>query len=282
MGAEEAAPCRHAGAPPADVVERVSQLIRSLGAEEALLTRHGITAEEFREALGPAIEKMRGSSSAGGGGDRRRFIRGMLGHLVSSGLVTRFEEAEYGDDTVYRLSIPGMVKDVAIIQKGCPDGAHSSTKWSVPDWAGEAYLWWVCDSMTYEPGTHVHKGVQRLFQRFSDERPDQLAGVIFHNELCGGPRRLCPKMEHAVTIDGCETPPPCVYVMPDRDPSTNEWNWNGGQQREFPAVLMKAFGIPQEQASFFVGDVGYRLIGGKRKTNIVSRYGLARTTSYRS
>lgn len=281
MGAEEAAPCRHAGAPPADVVERVSQLIRSLGGEEALLTRHGITSEEFREALWPTIQKMRGSSSAGVG-DRRQFIRGMLNHLVSSELVTRFEEPQYGDDTVYRLSVPGMTEDVAIIQKGCPDGAHSSIRWSVPDWAGEAYLWWVCDSMASEPGTHVHKGVGRLFQRFRDERPDQLAGVIFHNELCGGSRRLCPKMEHAVVIDGRETPPPCVYVMPDRDSAANEWNWNGGQQRKFPAVLMKAFGIPEEQAPFFIGDIGYRFTGGKRKINIVSRYGLARTTSHRS
>ncbi|MFI9317950.1 hypothetical protein ACIG0B_32430 [Streptomyces althioticus] len=282
MGAEEAAPCRHAGAPPTDVVERISRLILSLGAEEALLARHGITVEEFREALGPTIEKMRGSSSAGGGGGRKQFMRGMLRHLVSSGLVTRFEEPHHRDDTVYRLSILGMAEDVAIIQKGCPDGDHSSTRWSVPDWAGEAYLWWVCDSPKYEPGGHVHKGVQRLFKRFSDERPDQLAGVIFHNELCGGPRRLCPKREHAVTIDGRETPPPCVYVMPDRDPSVNEWNWNGGQKREFPNLLMKAFGIPEEQTAFFVGHVGYRVTGDKRKINIVSRYGLARTTSHRS
>lgn len=197
-------------------------------------------------------------------------------------MVTRVEEPQYGDDTVYRLSVPGMADDVAIIQKGCPDGAHSSIRWSVPDWAGEAYLWWVCGSMNYHPGVHVHKGVQRLFQRFSDDGPDQLAGVIFHNELCGGSRRLCPKSDHAVMIDGRETPPPCVYVMPDRDPSVNEWNWNGGQKRVFPTVLMKAFGIAEEQASLFVGDVGYRFIGGKRKTNVVSRYGLARTTSHRS
>ncbi|MFF9081719.1 hypothetical protein ACF1BR_18800 [Streptomyces rubiginosohelvolus] len=281
MGAEDAAPCRHAGAPPADVVERVSRLIRGLGGEESLLTRHGITPEEFHEALGPSIEKMRGSSSAGVS-DRRRFMQGILGHLASSGLITRVAEPHYGDDTVYRLSVPGMTDDVAIIQKGCPDGAHSSIRWSVPDWAGEAYLWWVCGSMNYHPGVHVHKGVQRLFQRFIDDRPDQLAGVIFHNELCGGSRRLCPKSEHAVVIDGRETPPPCVYVMPDREPSANEWNWNGGQKRAFPTVLMKAFGITEEQAPLFVGHVGYRVIGEKRKTNVVSRYGIARMTSHRS
>lgn len=51
MGAEEAAPCRHAGAPPSAVVSSVSRLITDLASEESLLGRYGLTAQEYREAL---------------------------------------------------------------------------------------------------------------------------------------------------------------------------------------------------------------------------------------
>ncbi|MFG2333384.1 hypothetical protein ACGFMM_27685 [Streptomyces sp. NPDC048604] len=214
--------------------------------------------------------------------ERREFVQSVMGRLVADGLVGRVEEPVYGDDTVYRLAVPGMDHDVAVIQKGCPDGAHSSTRWTVPEWAGEAYLWWVCDNMGFQPGEHVSKGVNRLFQRFTDDRPDRLAGVIFHSSPCGGPGRVCPKADRSVTIDGRKVPPPCIYVFPDRDPSASEWNWRGGQERRFPAVLLKAFGIPEDQMAHFVGSIGYRMVGGRRKTNIISRYGLGRTTSHRS
>ncbi|MFF8551847.1 hypothetical protein ACF058_03215 [Streptomyces sp. NPDC015501] len=281
MGAEDAAPCRHAGAPPPEVVERVSGLIRRLGAEAELLERSGVTAEEFRDALPMAIQKMRGSMSASNA-ERREFVRDVLGLLVAEGLADRLDEPTYGDDTVYRLSVPGMDRDVAVIQKGCPDGAHSSTRWSAPEWAGEVYLWWVCDNMGFQPGEHVSKGVNRLFKRLTDGGRDRLAGVIFHSSPCGGAARVCPKADRSVTIGGREVPPPCVYVFPDPDPSASEWNWRGGQERRFPAVLLKAFRIPEEQAPHFVGDIGYRLVGGRRKTHIVSRAGLGRTTSHRS
>ncbi|MEU3716642.1 hypothetical protein [Streptomyces californicus] len=281
MGAEDAAPCRHAGVPPEEVIERIAALIKGLEAEEGLLSRHGLSAEEFREGLPMAIQKVRGSMSAGNS-QRRQFMLSVLAHLKSTGLVSAVGEPRYGEDTVYRLVVPGLSKDVAVIQKGCPDGAHSSSRWAAPDWAGETYLWWLCDAMAAHPGEHVQRGVNRLFKRFQDSNPDELAGVIFHNDLCGGPRRVCPKMDHAVKIGDQMVPPPCVYVMPQRDSLKEEWNWNGDQQRRFPAVLLQSFGIGENQAALYTGSIGYRLSGNRYKANVISRYGLGRTTSHRS
>ncbi|GAM50199.1 hypothetical protein NSK11_contig00144-0017 [Nocardia seriolae] len=284
MGAEEAAPCRHAGAPPSAVVSSVSRLITDLASEESLLGRYGLTAQEYREALPAAIEGIRGSMSASVG-DRRHFLATIFEGMVESGHITALEKPTYGKDTVYRLTISGY-GDIAVIQKGCPDGAHSSVRWTVPDWAKETYLWWLCDSMTYEPGEHVSKGVNRLRQRFFGDTPGTVDGVIFHNHLCGRGQRPCPKAANSAVFGGIKTPPPCIYVMPDREPHTeasaDEWNWNGTQQRFFPTVLLGAFGIPAEKAPAFTGHIGFQRRAGALRTTITSRYGGIRVTTSRS
>ncbi|GGZ21881.1 hypothetical protein GCM10010387_13760 [Streptomyces inusitatus] len=258
----------------------MAQLIRNLGGQTEVLTRHGLSQDEFVAALPGAIERIRGSKSAGVA-DRKAFLTALLQGLVNRGIVSRLQTPRHGSDTVYRLTVQG-VGDVAIIQKGCPDGAHSSVRWSVPDWADETYLWWLCDSMKYQPGEHVAKGVNRLRQRFFGDLPDTLDGVIFHNELCGGPERRCPKQGYSVDLGGVIVPPPCVYVMPDRDQGATEWNWDGGTPRRFPALLLSAFGISAAQAPSFIGHVGFQRRGREDHSVIVSRFGPAQVTKYRS
>jgi hypothetical protein len=281
MTAATAAPCRHAGSPPQALIDRVAGLIQSLGAESALMGRYGMTIEEFELALPAAIESMRGSASASNV-DRRKFLAELLEAMVQRGLIDGVEKPKYGDDTVYRLRTRGR-GDIAVIQKGCPDGAHSSSRWSVPDWATETYVWWLCSSLAQEPGVHVAKGVNRLRQRFISELPGALDGVIFHNQLCGSPNRLCPKATHAAAVGGCPTPPPCVYVMPDREASDGAWNWSGSRERAFPAILLAYFGISPAQAQDFIGHVGFRRgPSGTVRTTITSRFGPGRSTTYRS
>ncbi|MBF6150211.1 hypothetical protein [Nocardia nova] len=282
MGFEEAAPCRHAGAPPAAIVDRISRLIAELPSNESVLRQYGLTVQEYQEALPAAIEGMRGSMSASVGG-RRQFLGTLFEGLLAEGHIDRLEKPVYGDDTVYRLTIGGF-GDVAVIQKGCPDGAHSSVRWSVPPWARETYLWWLCDSMRYEPGEHIAKGVNRLRKRFFSDLPGTLDGVIFHNHLCGHGQRECPKADRAATLGGITIPPPCIYVMPDAQDGAQEWNWNGTQTRVFPTVLLGAFGIPTEQVPSYTGYVGFQRRADALRTTITSRYGGVRTTthSYRS
>lgn len=279
MVAERAAPCRHAGAPPEAVVEKVARLITSLGASKEFLSAHGITADEYEAALSAAIESLRGSNSASNA-DRRRFLADLFQAMHDAGLITKLELPTYGDDTIYRLTVPNL-GDVAVIQKGCPDGAHSSVRWSRPDWAREAYLWWLCSSLSVEPGDHVAKGVNRLRQRFFSEAPDWIDGVIFHNELCASSYRPCPKGSAAIDIKGRLVPPPCIYVTPDRDLSLTEWNWDGQTNRKFPSVLLALFGIPPQSVPTYVGSIGFQQRAGTLRTNICSRFGPARSTSFR-
>jgi len=201
--------------------------------------------------------------------------------MQERGQITGFEMPRYGDDTVYRLTVPHL-GDVAIIQKGCPDGQHSSVNWSRPDWATEAYLWWLCSSMAYEPGVHVWKGINRLRQRFFSNAPDTIDGVIFENEICGTPSRPCPKSTNAIEIDGRTVPPPCLYVTPERADDIAQWNWNGSRQVLFPRALYAMFGIPLEQASAYTGHVGLQRRGASIRTTVSCHFGPGRSTNYRS
>ena len=213
---------------------------------------------------------------------RRQFLASLLDHLVDRGLVTNVTAPTYGEDTVYRVDVPD-IGAVAIIQKGCPDGAHSSVNWSAPDWADETYLWWLCPSMKAHPGEHIAKGVNRLRQRFFSEAPDVLSGVIFHNELCGSSQRPCPKGERYATIAGQRVPAPCVYTMPERNPDTDSWNWNDNRKLKFPAVLLEAFNIRPSDSAAFVGFVGFqRRDNGALNTIITTRFGAGRSSSSRS
>ena len=146
------------------MIDLVAAAVRAIAQDDAFLARRGLTAQEFELALPAAIQRIRGSAAAGNA-DRREFLADLFRHMLAFGSIINFETPEYGKDTVYRLQVPG-IGDVAIIQKGCPDGAHSSVAWSAPEWAQETYLWWLCDSLQYEPGEHVSKGINRLRNRF--------------------------------------------------------------------------------------------------------------------
>jgi hypothetical protein len=279
MSAERAAPCRHAGAPPQSVIDKVSRVISALHHDAAFLASRGLTPEEYLSALPSVVETLRGSQSATSS-DRRRFLVDIFRAMTSKGLLSKFEMPSYGDDTVYRLTVESF-GDVAIIQKGCPDGAHSSVRWSAPDWARETYLWWLCSSQKSEPGEHIVKGINRLRQRFFSDAPDTVDGIIFHNDLCGSPQRPCPKMATAIDINGKMIPPPCVYVMPARRPGAVEWNWEGARRRAFPATLLALFNISADDAPAYVGYVGFQGRGGEIRSTSTSRFGPGRSTTYR-
>ena len=280
MDAKLAAPCRHAGVPPAPTVEKVSALIEGLAFDEAFLASRGISASEYTSALPMALEAMRGSQSASNS-DRRLFLRSIFDEMLSRQIIARYEIPSYGEDTVYKLHISDY-GDIAVIQKGCPDGAHSSVRWTRPAWARETYLWWLCSSLAYEPGEHVSKGVNRLRQRFFSEAADQLDGVIFHNELCGTPERPCPKAERGIMISGKRVPPPCIYTMPERMSDAVEWNWNASQERFFPGKLLGLFGITSDQVPAYTGHVGFQRPNGSLRTTICSRFGAGRSTTFRN
>lgn len=280
MGSEGAAPCRHAGAAPQSVIDRVSKVIEELAREESFLAGRGLTPQEYTRGLPAAIESLRGSKAASSA-EKRKFLTDIFQAMLARGLISRLALPDYGDDTVYRLTLDGF-GDVAVIQKGCPDGAHSSVRWSAPSWARESYLWWLCSSLNSEPGEHVAKGVNRLRQRFLSAAPDTIDGVIFHNNLCGSPERPCPKMDRGLDLGDLRTPPPCVYVMPNRQRGVEDWNWTGTQQRVFPPVLLSMFGIGPDAAPAFTGHVGFRRRGPATRTTITSRFGPGRTTSDRS
>lgn len=278
----DAAPCRNAGAPLPHVMERVALAINSLAQHPEVLAQYGISAEEYSAALPPTIESIRGRQSADNTSSKA-FLKRLLVHLVEEGHAASLEEPGYGKDTVYRLSV-NNIGHVAIIQKGCPDGVHSSQTWATPDWADETYLWWLCSSPVMHPGEHIAKGVSRLRRKWTQEPESNLHGIIFHNELCGTSSRPCPKLDAAIDLDGTRIPPPCIYTMPEpQADGETSWNWDGTRTAKFPAVLLKAFDIEARSASMFIGSVGFReRTKTQLNTSITTRYGLGRSSKFRS
>lgn len=276
-----AAPCRHRGVPSAQVVNQVLTLLsQSLAEDSAYLAANGLTPTEYMDALPTAVEHLRGSMAASNQ-SRRDFVGAVIKQLVDSGAIERFQVPKYGEHTIYRLFLKDG-KQVGLIQKGCPDGAHSTVNWARPDWADELYLWWVCDSKKFEPGEHVWKGVGRVRSKVSKPGADQLDGVIFYSDQCGTADRPCPKIGRAISREGVQFPPPCIYVFPKWDHSQANLNWRGEEQRVFPAKLLQAFGIPEAEVAKFTSYVGFRLLGPTvTSTEITNRYGTAKATSAR-
>ena len=95
MGAEEAAPCRHRGAPPEEVVTQVVDLIQAIGEDGAYLYTCGLSSEEFRLALPTAIEQIRGRLSASNK-DRRDFLVHIFDHLVACNAIASYAQPTYG------------------------------------------------------------------------------------------------------------------------------------------------------------------------------------------
>ena len=280
MATEDTSPCRHPGAPPVAVVDRVSEVISTLSSDGSYLASKGLSVQEYEHAFQAAIEKLRGRHSASSA-DRRSFLAELFNEMKIRGHISGFERPHYGEATVYRLEVPG-VGSVAIIQKGCPDGQHSSVRWTRPDWAAETYLWWLCSSMNYEPGMHVWKGVNRLRQRFFSDAVDTIDGVIFHNELCGSPIRPCPKSDKAILINGFRVPPPCLYVMPKREDGTDTWNWDGRRNVLFSRVLNAMFEISDNLSPAFTSYVGFQQHGVNIRTKISCHFGPGRSSNHRS
>ncbi len=282
MTFEQSAPCRHRGAPTEDLVEQIAAFLQKIVAEdEEYLSKNGISKDEFARGFPAAVGKIRGSWAASTQ-DRRDFAELIIQHLAESNAILRYDIPKYGDDTVYRLSLDNG-KQVGIIQKGCPDGAHSSTKWVRPPWADELYLWWLCSSLKSHPGDHIWKGVSRVRRKVSKEPDNQLDGIIFYSQTCGTSERPCPKKGLILFADKTSIgmPPPCIYTFPSWEEGKTYLNWRGEVKREFPNILLHAFGIPVDQCINYVGSIGFRLSSGSVRTDITSRYGPAKASTAR-
>ena len=280
MSFEQAAPCRHRGTPSEDLVNQVVDLLqRVVAKDESFLRSNGISSDEFDRAFPAAIERIRGSWAASNR-DRRDFAELVIKHLAQSGVIRGYDVPKYGDSTIYRLLLNDG-KQVGVIQKGCPDGAHSSTRWTRPAWADELYLWWLCSSLKFEPGDHVWKGVARVRKKVASEVDNQLDGIIFYNGSCGSPERPCPKAVRVTTTDGVTLPPPCIYVFPTWKPDEADLNWRGSVTRTFPTVLLSAFEVKGEDWTNYVGYVGFRMSGTAVRTEITTRFGPAKASSAR-
>lgn len=276
MKPELAAPCKHAGEPPENVVEKTVEVIQSLANDVEFLNSHGLTEGEYLAAFPAAIEIVRGRMAARNA-NRRKFLASVFVEMEKRGLISSLRIPSYGNDTIYRIGLSDQM-EIAVIQKGCPDGAHSSLAWAKPEWASESYIWWVCSSTAMSPGEHVVKGINRLRGRFLAEPhsdANAIDGVIFHNEVCGTPGRPCPKLERATTIDGVRVPPPCIYVLPKS---------LGSHRRDlkFPQVLLALFGISESASGAFLGAVDFEKRGAQVRTTVALSFGQGRSTNFRS
>jgi hypothetical protein len=277
MGAEKVAPCRHAGVAPEEVIERSIKAIQNLHSVPGYLAANGLSVAEYQAALPIAIQRLRGSAAAKNS-ERRQYLKDILNAMLERGFISSLQEPKYGQDTIYRVEIPNF-GSVAIIQKGCPDGKHSSNAWTVPDWARESYVWWLCPSVRYVPGVHINKGVTRMTPRFLSDKKDvnkkMLDGVIFNNEVCGTPNRPCPKSDLAISIGGSVVVPPCIYILPERESLESK------RSAVFPSLLLSLFGIEGAKGDDYIGRISFHEKGSEVVKKISLSFGAGKSTIYR-
>lgn len=279
MKTDTAAPCRHAGSPPREIIERVAEVIQGLVGDPEFLERRGLTVDEFRTALPAAIQTVRGRMSAENS-ERRGFLEGIFNAMLTKDLISGYEKPKYGNRTVHQL-VTAEGREIAVIQKGCPDGDHNKN-WSIPDWASETYLWWVCSSQNAQPGAHIVKGIGRLRGQFLESAEHRLDGVVFSSPICGTPMRQCPKAHHSLVVDDAPVPPPCVFTVQGTGIGDDELTRHAGKDRVFPKLLMGLFGISDGSVETFIGQVDFSRRGQALKTLVEANYGPARSTTYRS
>ncbi|MBK6734462.1 MAG: hypothetical protein IPG61_10290 [bacterium] len=199
MSAANGSPCRHCGAPPGEIIDHIVNLIHiSLSENDSVLNGFGLTRDEYVSALPAAIERIRGRLAASNQ-DRRQFAETFLAFLRERGAISNYSAPARTSDTVYRIEL-GQSRTIALIQKGYPDGAHSSANWHRPAWADELYLWWICNSLQQHPGDHVWRGASRIKKKLASNPDDHLDGVIF-SVPCGTPQRPCPRQQRAIGIE---------------------------------------------------------------------------------
>jgi hypothetical protein len=277
MSSDQVAPCRHAGVMPEVAVQRSVDAIKNLDLAPEYLAKFGLSVDEYIASLPIAIQRMRGSDAATTG-FKRKYLTNIFAEMQRLELIAAFEEPKYGKDTVYRLRVPGY-GDIAIIQKGCPDGNHSSSAWTVPEWAKESYLWWLCPSLRYSPGVHINKGINRLMPRFvassTDVNEKLLSGVIFNNEICGTANRPCPKKSLSLNIADTQVVPPCIYLF-----STDESS-EAGTRPVFPTILLSLFGLNSLSVQDYIGQINFYKNGMREKKKISMRFGAGKSTTYR-
>jgi len=278
MEIEQSLPCMNIGAPSEPLVSQVVAFLNdTLLNDVAYLNRNGLSIDEMSRAFPAAIERIRGSRAASNQ-TRRDFVRTTLEHLLEHGFIRSLDLPQYGKDTLYRVVLLDGTK-VGVVQKGCPDGAHSSINWERPEWADELFIWWCCSSSAMQPGEHVWKGVARLRKKIQSEPMNQLDGIIFESEVCGTPARPCPKREHSREIGGQDVPPPCVLTFPHWSPTSESMSWAVARDLAFPKALLAAFhvGTPSD----FTGHVGFLKKGNRIRTEVESRFGESKITGYR-
>jgi hypothetical protein len=276
----KATPCRHADAPSEFIIQKIVNLLENeIPRHPNVLTRVGMTVEEYQTGYRAAIQSYRGRISAS---DqlKKTFVESILQAGVASGAFANFTLEGARKTNVYRVELPSG-KVIGILKKGCPDGDHNA-RWERPDWVDELYLWWLCpDSRVHEPGESVWKGIGRVKAKMLLEPDNYLDGVMFFDEACGSDVRPCPKRDYGLTIEHRRIPPPCIYVLPGRlAPSSGRVNWRGERKRFFPEAILSVFGVPAQQSAHYLGFVGFDIQGVQiSRVRIESSYGQGRITS---
>ena len=192
-----------------------------------------------------AVERLRGQRSASMGA-KREFIAGVLDHMLSAKLISKWTFAGNRDRHDYEVLIGDHT--IVIESKGCLDGNNTNI-FQRPANADEFYIWSLCQNSGADPRKNVWSGTHTRLGAEIIARKTPVDGLIVWDMLCGTKARPCPKLEAApnrgTKIGGKKIPPPCLNLFPRRipDPRNNRTPpvWKIAELK-FASALHLAFG----------------------------------------
>lgn len=186
---------------------------------------HGLEEAEFYSSgvLRGAVEKLRGEY-IGATRNKREFVQHVLNHLQDRDLIGEWEPSptKARHDYIVHLKSGRLA---VIDLKGCLDG-NNTTIAERPAEADEFVVWSLCVSPGADPRHNVWSGIHTRLSAEMISRGRCIDGLLVWDMVCGTSGRTCPKLKalgpmarQTTHVGPFNTPPPCIYVFPDRVPS---------------------------------------------------------------
>jgi hypothetical protein len=137
---------------------------------------HGLSEKDFYNSglFRGAVERIRGQYSASMR-EKREFLKVLLNHLESHGLVSEWHSAGEKNRHDYTVKLP-TGKICVIELKGCLDGNNTNI-FTRPSHANEFIVWSVCSNPGADPEHNVWSGIHTRLSAEIIDRTQQVDGL---------------------------------------------------------------------------------------------------------
>jgi len=260
-------PCSHDAAALAQI-EPTIRLLREIDhLHPEVLQAEGIRPDDYhpKRIFRSAVETIRGSFIASSVTQRQGMVSELLHRLQTQRKISEFARTGKGvrhDSTVVLTRAPRVC--AALEVKG--GEGISVTVTERPAWAQEFILWCHLDgSISNQPSQGVRAIIVNRLANNLFKRGKIVDAVLFKDQLCGSPLRVCPKYAGIVGNDQiC----PDIFLMPREQPTPQQPTpeTHSVDSLYLPEMILESFGVRSRDRSKHLWSVQVHLVAATRKS----------------